>query len=170
MSTTAPADLEPVGVVEAPTRLTYQYTPGRNQSRFLRALAEGRLTGRRCPTCQKVYVGPRGVCPMDGEQFTEEDVEIADTGTVVTFAVINVASRNIKVELPYVAAEVLLDGGDTTSNLLLKGVGPDQVRMGMRVRARWLPESEWETSLRNIDHVEPIDEPDTPFAEFKEYV
>lgn len=160
---------EPIGVVTHPIRLEYDYTPGRDQSAFLRAVAEGRIIGHRCPSCDKVYVPPRGVCPMCGEQFLDEPVEIGHTGTVVTYSVTNVPSKNIDLELPYVNAEVLLDGADTTAMFLLRGVSPDEVRLGMRVRLRWKPREAWEPNLANIEYVEPIDEPDVAYDEIEEY-
>lgn len=161
---------EPIGVVDIPIRLDYRYTPGRLQSTFLRALEEGRLLGFRCTSCRKVYVPARGVCPMCGEQFEQEGIEVADTGTVATFAVVNVPSSNIDIELPYVAAEVLLDGADTTTMFLLRDATPADVRMGMRVEARWRPQEEWETSMANIECVVPIDEPDADYETYKEHV
>lgn len=160
---------EPIGVVEHPIRLEYDYTPGQAQSRFLRAVAEGRIIGHRCPSCEKVYVPPRGVCSMCGDQFLDEVIEIGHTGTLVTYSVTNVPSKNIDLELPYVNAEVLLDGADTTSMFLMRGVKPDEVRLGMRVRLHWKPRDEWEITLANIEYVEPIDEPDVAYDEIKEY-
>lgn len=160
---------EPIGVVEHPIRLEYDYTPGRAQSRFLRAVAEGRIIGHECPSCEKVYVPPRGVCSMCGEQFLDEVVEIGHTGTLVTYSVTNVPSKNIDLELPYVNAEVLLDGADTTTMFLMRGVKPDEVRLGMRVRLHWKPRDQWEITLANIEYVEPIDEPDVAYDEIKEY-
>lgn len=161
---------EPIGVVDIPIRLEYQYTPGQIQSRFLRALAEGQLLGFRCPSCEKVYVPARGVCPMCGEQFGPEGIEVAPTGTVATFAIVNVPSSNIDIELPYVAAEVLLDGADTTTMFLLRDATADDVRMGMRVETRWRPREEWDTTMANIECVVPIDEPDAPYESYKEHV
>ena len=52
---------------------------------------------------------------MCGVEFAEE-VEVADTGTLVTFAVVNVNFANRVIELPYVFhGEVRFDGSDTTS-------------------------------------------------------
>lgn len=161
---------EPVGVVGIPIRLEYRYTPGQLQSRFLWALAEGSILGFRCRSCRKVYVPARGVCPMCGEQFEEEGVEVANRGTVATFAVVNVPSSNIDIELPYVAAEVLLDGADTTSMFLLRDCRPEDVRMGMRVETRWRPREEWDTTMANIECVVPIDEPDAAYETYKEHV
>ena len=160
---------EPVREIVTPIRLDYRYTPGTTTSAFLRGIKEGKLLGRRCPSCRKVYFPARAVCSMCGEAFTET-VEVKDTGTMVTFAIVNVNFANRVIDLPYVTAEVVFDGADTTSMVLLAGVGPEEARMGMRVKAHWLPESEWDYSLGNIDYVEPLDEPDAPYESFKELV
>jgi uncharacterized OB-fold protein len=158
---------EQITGIVTPIRLDYRYTPGAATSQFLKNIKEGKLRGRRCPSCSKVYLPPRGGCPMCGVEFAE-DVELKDTGTMVTFAVVNVNFANRAVELPYVTAEVAFDGADTTTTLLLKGVKPEDARMGMRVKAVWLPEAEWDYTLANIDYVEPIDEPDADYDSFKE--
>ena len=54
---------EPVVRIKAPVRIEYTVTAGHTLSRFLTGLVEGRLLGRRCPGCRKVYVPPRGACP-----------------------------------------------------------------------------------------------------------
>jgi uncharacterized OB-fold protein len=158
---------EPVTGIVTPIRLDYRYTPGAATSQFLRSIKEGKLLGRRCPSCTTVYLPPRGGCPMCGVEFGEE-VVLKDTGTMVTFAVVNVNFANRVVDLPYVTAEVAFDGADTTTMVLLKGVAPEDARMGMRVKAHWVPQAEWDYSLANIDYVEPIDEPDADYDSFKE--
>ena len=164
---------ESAGVVESPIRLEYDYTPGRAQSRYLRGVAEGRIIGHRCPSCEKVYVPARGACPMCGELFEADTVEIGERtkqkGTLVTYSVTHVPSVNIKLELPYVGAEVLLDGADTTSSFLMKGVKPEDVRVGMRVELVWKPEEEWGITAANIEYCVPIDEPDVPYEEIEEH-
>src|SRR5690606_37640205 len=48
-----------------------------------------RLIGLRCPICEKVYVGGRGVCPIDSLEFTEEHaIDLPHTGTFTNFVVI----------------------------------------------------------------------------------
>jgi uncharacterized OB-fold protein len=160
---------EPVTEIITPIRMEYRYTPGTESSTFLRGMKEGKMLGRRCPSCQKVYFPARAVCSMCGEAFTET-VEVKDTGTLVTFAVVNVNFANRVIDLPYVTGEVLFDGADTTTMVLVSGIDVDAVRMGMRVKAAWIPESDWDYSLANIDHVEPLDEPDAPYESFKELI
>ena len=62
----------PVTRIVTPIRLDYTYSPGEAASTFLRGIKEGKLLGRRCPSCQKVYLPPRGACSMCGVAFAEE--------------------------------------------------------------------------------------------------
>lgn len=160
---------EPLVEVITPVTLEYLYTPGESPSQFLRHIPDGKLLGRRCPKCEKVYAPPRGACSMCGALFGEE-VLIADEGTVTTFCVVNINFAQRAVELPYVCAEILFDGSDITAQLLLQGVDPAEVRMGMRVRAVWKDPEERTPSMASISHVEPIDEPDAPFESYAEFV
>lgn len=164
----APVD-EAVTLVTTPMRLEYTYTASPVTEAFLRGTQERRLLGRRCSQCAEVYLPPRGVCSMCGAAFTDEIVQIPDTGTVATFAVVNVNFASREVELPYAVVEVLFDGAAITSQFLIQGVTHDQVRMGMRVKAVW-KSGDLEPTLSNITHVEPLDEPDAPYDSYKEYV
>jgi len=165
----ASADGEPVSMTLAPVRLRYQHTASPAESIYLRGLAEGRLIGQRCPACGKVYIPSRGTCPADGVP-TDGEVELPDTGTVTTFSVVNVGYPGQQVTPPYVAAAVLLDGADIAFQHLILGCEPAQVRMGMRVRAVWLPREEWDTTFRNISHFEPTGEPDAPYESFARFL
>jgi hypothetical protein len=97
-------------------------------------------------------------------------VELADTGTVTTFCIVNVPFLGQRITPPYVSAYVLLDGADIPLMHLVLGCAADEVRMGMRVKAQWRPREEWDTTLRNIDHFRPTGEPDAPFESYAEYL
>jgi uncharacterized OB-fold protein len=159
---------DPVTVMTTPIRLSYTHTASADESRYLRALAEGRLLGQRCPVCRKVYVPPR-VCPADGVP-TEQEAPVADTGTVTTFCVVNVPFAGQRLDPPYVVAQILLDGADIPIPHLILGLPADQVRMGMRVAAVWRPRSDWTTSPENIEHFRPLDEPDAPYESYEEHL
>ena len=130
---------EPVTRISTPMRLEYRFTPGRAASRFLRHVEQGELLGQRCPNCRKVYIPPRGACAACGVP-TDEEVPVADKGTVTTFCVVNVPFYGQKIEIPYVSATILLDGADT--GLLHAVDAGDESRMatGMRVEVRWRDE------------------------------
>jgi uncharacterized OB-fold protein len=163
------AGREPISMTITPVRLHYEHTASPGESAYLRGLAEGRLLGQRCPACGKVYIPPRGACPVDGVPTTDE-VELPDTGIVTTFCVVNVPYQGQRVTPPYVAASVLLDGADIAFQHLILGCPPDEVRMGMRVAAVWKPRAEWGTSPENIDHFRPTGEPDAPYESYAHHL
>ena len=160
---------DPVTMITTPVHLHYRHSASLEESRYLRGLAEGRLLGQRCPECGKVYIPPRGACPTDGVP-TVAEVELADTGTVTTFCIVNVPFLGQRIKPPYVSAYVLLDGADIPLMHLVLGCAADEVRMGMRVKAEWRPREEWDTTLRNIDHFRPTGEPDAEFESYAEYL
>lgn len=156
---------EGVGMVTSPVELDYTYAASAEESRFLRGLAEGKIRGQRCPVCQKVYVPPRGACPVDGVP-TRDEVELPDRGTVTTFCIVNVPFLGQRITPPYVSAYILLDGADIPFLHLILGTDPSEVRMGMRVEAVWKPREEWTTSMENIDHFRPTGEPDAAYESY----
>ena len=159
----------PVTMITTPVALHYQHSASPEESRYLRAFKEGKVVGQRCPACGKVYVPPRGACPVDGVPTTT-DVELPDVGTVTTFCVVNVPFHGQRIPSPYVAASVLLDGADIAFQHLILGCDPDEVRMGMRVRAVWRPPEEWGTTSENISHFEPAGEPDAPYDSYAHHL
>jgi uncharacterized OB-fold protein len=111
---------EPIHRIKAPVRLEYTVTAGVVLSRFLAGVVEGRLLGRRCPSCTKVYVPPKGACPMCG--------------------------------VPCIEAPA------------------DEVRMGMRVKAEWVPPAERKPTLESIRWFVPTGEPDATYESYKEHL
>jgi uncharacterized OB-fold protein len=153
----------------SPVHLDYVYAASPEESKFFRGLAEGRLVGQRCPKCQKVYVPPRGACPVDGVP-TAEEVELPDRGTVTTFCVVNVPFQGQQIPIPYVSAYVLLDGADIAFLHLILECDAADVRMGMRVEAVWKPREEWTTDLNNIKYFRPTGEPDADYETYKQHL
>jgi uncharacterized OB-fold protein len=160
---------EPVTMMITPVRLRYEHTTSREESAYLRGLAEGRFLGQRCPACGKVYIPPRGACPTDGVP-TAGEVELPGTGTVTTFCVVNVPFPGQRVKPPYVAAAVLLDGADIPFQHLILGCDASEVRMGMRVAAVWRPREQWGTTAENVDHFRPTGEPDAPYESYAHHL
>jgi uncharacterized OB-fold protein len=164
-----PAAGDATTMIITPVRLHYQHSASAEESRYLRSLQEGRIIGQRCEVCGKVYVPPRGACPVDGVPTTT-DVELPDRGIVTTFCVVNVPFHGQRVPSPYVAASVLLDGADIAFQHLILECEPDDVRMGMRVEAVWKPPEEWGTTAENIDHFRPTGEPDAPYESYAHHL
>jgi uncharacterized OB-fold protein len=161
--------VEPVTMLTTPIALEVQHSASSQETRYLLGLKDGRLRGQRCPVCRKVYIPPRGACPVDGVP-TEEEVELPDHGIVTTFCIVNVPFMGQRIPPPYVAAYVLLDGADIAFLHLILDCLAEEVRMGMRVQAVWKPREEWDTSLQNITHFRPTGEPDAPYESFKDHL
>lgn len=165
-----PADAPgPVTSMTAPIRLEYRISAGPTRTRFLRGLADAKIRGQRCGVCGQVYLPPRGVCPVDGVPATDE-VELPHTGTVTTFCVVNIKFSPRAPQLPYVCAQVLIDGAHTPLFGLVAGVPVGEVRMGLRVRAVFVEADERGPTMESIKWFEPTGDPDAPYEDYRGYL
>lgn len=154
------AGVEPVQSVRTPIRIEYTYTPGRALSRYLRGMKDRRILAERCPLTGQVFVPPKGVSPVAG-MLTEGPVELPDTGYVESFNItrVPIATRP-DLEPPYCSAWIVLDGASEGFMGLVINIAPEDVRMGMRVRAVWKDDADLEMAATNILGWEPTGEPD----------
>lgn len=160
---------KPVTNIKTPMRLEYRYSAGVATSRFLRGIGQGKILGQRCPSCKKVYVPPRGSCPRCAVP-TEEEVQLSDKGTITTYAIVRVPSENIDLPLPFASVHVLLDGADIPFFSVVQECPVDQIRIGMRVEAVWVPKEELSATLTSIRYFKPSGEPDVPFEKLAEHL
>jgi uncharacterized OB-fold protein len=134
---------------EGGVRIPFAYAAGAAASRFLVALRdEGRILGSPCPACRHVFCPARSFCPRCGVE-TGEPVAVGPAGTVVSYT-----------ERPSgdgVGGDVLglvrLDGADSAMLHRLLG-GAVRWRIGLRVRARLLPERHGR--ITDIEGFEPV--------------
>ena len=162
-------DRDPVTMLISPSSLAVQHTASRPESIFLRALKEGTLLGARSGDNGKVYFPPREADPATGKEL-DQFVELPDTGTVTTFAIINIPFAGQKIKPPYVAAYILLDGADIPFLHLVTEIDAADVRMGMRVQAVWKPLEERDFGIDNIDYFRPTGEPDAEYDTYKHHL
>jgi uncharacterized protein len=160
---------EPVTMMAATTRLDYVFTAGVSMSKNLHGLEQGTFIGQRCPKCLKVYTLSRGSCPTDGVP-TEEIVELPNTGTVTTYCVVNVPFAGQSIEIPYICAQILLDGANLSFMGLIQEIPIDQIRMGLRVEAVWVEPEELGPTMASVKYFRPTGEPDADFETYKEYL
>ena len=153
-------DVEPVRSVRTPAELVFTYTPGGASSRFLKGIAQRKILGERADVPgAKVYVPPRGADPQLGKPTTEQ-VEVAHTGTITSFCVVNVSFYGGTQEIPYVTGLIKLDGSDLPIMHLIQECPVDEVRPGMRVEAVWVDDSELGPTMESIKWFRPTGEPD----------
>ncbi len=162
-------DRDPISVMIVPEYLSVQHSASAPESIYLRALQQGTLLGARSGDDGKVYFPPREADPATGRAL-DEFVELADTGTVTTFAIINIPFEGQRIPPPYVAAYILLDGADIPFLHLVTEIDAADVRMGMRVKAVWKPREEWGLGIDNIEHFKPSGEPDADYDTYKHHL
>lgn len=163
------SDKDPVTMLVTPTSIEIQHTASLPETRFLKALEEGKLLGARSGDGGKVYFPPKEADPATGKEL-DQFVELPDKGTVTTFAIINIPFAGQRIKPPYVAAYVLLDGADIPFLHLVTEIEASEVRMGMRVQAVWKPREEWGLGIDNIDHFRPTGEPDADYDSYRHHL
>ncbi len=145
--------------LEWPASLRYAWDTGVAVGRFLSELKNGRIIGRRCHRCQRVLVPPRMFCercfrPTDAWQHVE------DSGRVNTYSISHLRWDASRVEEPILVAVIEIDGASEGGFLHYLGeVRPQEIRIGMKVKAVWKPAEEREGSILDIRHFRPAPRP-----------
>lgn len=163
-----PEGVEQVQSVRTPIRMEYTYTPGRALSTYLRAMKQKRILGDQCPDTGQVFVPPRGVSSVAGKPTLPDLVELPAAGYVESFNITRVPIK-MRPDLtpPYVSAWIVLDGASVGFIGLVMNIEPEDVRIGMRVRAVWKPDEALEESAQNILGWEPSGEPDEVIVDYE---
>jgi hypothetical protein len=135
----------------------YAWDAGVAIGRYLAELKEGRLIGVRCRHCRRTVIPPRNFCewcfrPMD------DWVYLSDTGTVNTFSLCYVTWDMKRVEEPEIPAVIDIDGTRPRVGImhLLGEVDPDDVKIGMKVKAVWKPAEERMGAITDIKYFKPV--------------
>jgi uncharacterized OB-fold protein len=125
--------------------LAYKHALGATTSAFLHGLAEGRILGRRCESCERVLVPARSFCDRC-HVSTGQWFEVGGEGVIEMFTVVHEPFKGLP-EPPYALAYVTLDGADTALPGYVKGVDitdPTQytqrLAIGTRVRVAFADE------------------------------
>lgn len=143
--------------------LEYAWDNGVALSRYLAELGNGKIIARKCNKCGRTMIPPRMFCELCW-RATDEWVQCKDTGTVNTFSVCKVnwdASRIPEGEPPHLPAVIHIDGASPHVGILhvLGEVDPDDIKIGMKVKAVWKPPSDREGSVTDILYFKPVRQP-----------
>ncbi|HEY6558487.1 MAG TPA: OB-fold domain-containing protein [Polyangiaceae bacterium] len=117
---------------------TYTRSVGPVIGSFLEGLREGRIQGARTKT-GRVIVPPAEYDPLTGEDIVEL-VPVGTSGVVKTWCWVDAPRPTNPLQRPFAWVLVQLDGADTALLHALDAAGPEYVKTGMRVRARWAEE------------------------------
>lgn len=111
--------------------LPYKLTTGRAAATFLAELAERRIVGTRCPSCEEVSVPAQDFCAACGEVL-EDLVEVGSGGELRGFT----ETANGVIGL------VRLDGATTEFPHRILETGIGDLSIGQRVEVSWAEEAE----------------------------
>ncbi|AEB95902.1 MAG: Zn-ribbon domain-containing OB-fold protein [Metallosphaera sp.] len=151
-------------VVEYKPEAKYSYTAGQALSQFLLGLKKGKILGRKCPKCGRVYVPPRMYCE-DCFYPTSKWVEVKDEGIVMTAVASFISWTRDRLEEPEIVGTIRLLPS-SAKDYVYPGLfhriccSFDDVKsmniFGKRVKAKWKPENEREGSINDIECFEVI--------------
>ncbi|MDD3642203.1 MAG: Zn-ribbon domain-containing OB-fold protein [Candidatus Krumholzibacteria bacterium] len=140
--------------------LKYAWDNGVAIGRYLAELKEGRIIARACHSCKRIMLPPRMFCELCFRP-TDEWFYVQDTGTVNTFSIARVnwdASRRGPDEPALLPAVIEIDGASKGMGILhmLGEVEPEEIRIGMKVRAVWKKPGERTGAITDILYFKPI--------------
>ncbi len=147
-----------VTYVEDHPDIRYAWTAGQAISRFLNELKKGKLIATKCEKCGRVMFPPRMYCemcyrPIDGWVY------VKDTGTVETFSISYIDPDAKPLDEPVIVAVISVDGASPKMGIMhiLGEVDPEEVYIGMKVKAVWKPEKEREGAITDIKYWKPVE-------------
>jgi len=83
---------------------------------------------------------------------------------------VNVPFQGQSIEIPYICAQILLDGANIAFMGLIQEVPTDEIRMGMRVEAVWVDKKDLGPTMASVKYFRPSGEPDAAYETFSEYL
>ena len=135
----------------------YAWDAGIAIGRYLAELKQGHIIGTRCHLCRRTVVPPRNFCewcfrPMD------EWVYLEDLGVVNTYSITYVRWDMVRVKEPIIPAVIEIAGASKGMGImhLLGEVDPEEVKIGMEVKAVWKPAAERTGAITDIKYFKPV--------------
>ena len=135
----------------------YAWDTGIAIGRYLASLKQGIILGSYCHVCRKTVVPPRVVCEWCFRPMTRV-VPLKDTGTINTFSLCYVTWDVQRIEEPEIPAVIEIDGASPLHGIMHKigEVHPQEVAIGMRVKAVWKPPEQRQGAITDILYFKPI--------------
>ena len=152
------SDIETQNVLSVAYRpkAKYAWATGIAIGKFLEGLKSGQILGTRCDHCGRVVVPPRIFCEWCFKR-TENWVNLPDTGTINTFSISYITADTTRIKKPIIPAVIEIDDTSHAGFLHLVGdVDPDEVRIGMKVKAVWQEAVNRKASITDIKYFAPI--------------
>jgi len=137
-------------------KVKYAWATGIAIGKFLNGLKAGQILGTRCDSCGRVVVPPRIFCEWCFKP-TEAWIKLPETGIVNTFSISYITADTTRIKTPIIPAVIQIDETNDAGFLHLIGdVKPDEVKIGMKVRAVWVDAAKRKGSITDIKHFAPL--------------
>lgn len=152
-------DFEKVTKIEYRPKLEYAWDAGYAIGKFLQGLKDGKILGIRCRKCDRILVPPRAFCELCFVPL-DDWVELKDTGRVNTFSISYISWDVKRLEKPQIPAVIEIDGASKGIGILhlLGEVKPEDVKVGMRVKAVWKKPEDRIGAITDILYFKPLRE------------
>lgn len=166
---TAIKSVDEVPHVAYEPELTYEWDNGLALTTYLEGFKEGRIRGSYCPRCDRVLIPARSFCELCSLRSVDRYYDLPDTGVVQTYTISHVdwASAPLPDGEVNIFAVIAIDGAGEHMGLVhrLGDVDPDDVEIGMRVKAVWKPRNRRKGTVTDIVHFAPVPEGEDVDAE-----
>ena len=138
--------------------ISSRYTAGVAGERFFREIKDNaRFLGARCNSCDMTFVPATMFCERCFAPLADWR-EVSSEGTVFTFTVLHLDLDEARLPGPRILAYIKLDESDGGLVHFLGNVRPEDVDIGLRVRAVFKPPEEREGSILDVKYFEPLPE------------
>lgn len=139
----------------------YSWSLGPAYSRFLQELKKGKIIGRSCKKCERVIVPPRMFCEYC-YRSTDEWIYLKDTGKVETFSISYLDPNARRIKEPLLIGVISIDGASPMHGFMhyFNDMKPEDLKIGMKVKAVWKSEKERTGSITDIKYFKPMKEGD----------
>jgi uncharacterized OB-fold protein len=137
----------------------FSWDTGVGIGKYLAGLKDGVIFGSYCATCRRTVVPPRNICEWCFKPM-EKYVPLKDTGSINTFSLCYVTWDVRRIKDPEIPAVIEIDGASPLHGIMHKlgEVDPQEVSIGMRVKAVWKSPEERQGAITDILYFKPFAE------------
>lgn len=137
----------------------YSWDNGFALTTYLDGFKQGKIRGSLCTKCGRMLVPARTFCERCNLTNVSDYYDLADSGTVMTFTLSRVDwdSSFLPDGRVKIFAVIAIDGAARDMGIchLLEDVKPEDVKVGMRVKAVWRPKKERTGTVTDIAYFKP---------------
>jgi acetyl-CoA C-acetyltransferase len=140
--------------------LRYAWDNGFALTTYLDGFKNGKIRGSRCGKCGRVMIPARAFCEICNLAPVSEYYDLPDTGTVQTFTLshVNWDSSPLPKGKVNIFAVIAIDGASPEMGLVHKlgEVKPEDVKIGMKVKAVWKQATERVGNVLDLMYFRPM--------------